>query len=99
MFQTIGMIIVGGMGGAVRARFFHDELVRTHQIQLGVLGFFLTFIFDSLTTLSFPLSSGFDLPQTIGVYVSGLGFTLVHQLSNATIFALGTPRMVKVIRK
>ncbi|NOZ75943.1 MAG: ECF transporter S component [FCB group bacterium] len=99
IFQTVGMTIVGGTGGLVRGRFFQSEFSRSKKIQLGLLGFVLTFIFDSLTTLSFPLASGFDAPQTLGVYLSGLGFTVIHQISNATIFALGTPRMVTAIRK
>ncbi|MFQ6613520.1 MAG: ECF transporter S component [Fidelibacterota bacterium] len=99
IFQTIGMTIVGGTGGLARGWFFQTEFSRSKKIQLAVIGFILTFIFDSLTTLSFPLASGFDAPQTLGVYLSGLGFTLLHQISNATIFALGTPGMMTVIRK
>ena len=67
----------------------------TLMILLGCSVIVLTFIFDSLTTLSYPFSVGFDWPQTIGIYISGIGFTILHQLSNAIIFAIGVPRVVK----
>jgi len=64
---------------------------------LGVIGFFLTFIFDSLTTLSYPLSAGFDFTKTMGLYISGMGFTILHQMANGVIFAIGVPRVTQYL--
>lgn len=93
--QVLGMMIVGVAGGLLRPLFFKKQFPPIRIAALALTGFLLTFIFDSLTTLSYPLSAGFDLPQTIGVYVSGIAFTIVHQVSNAIIFAVGIPSVVK----
>ncbi len=93
--QVFSMITIGAAGGILRPVFFKQEFSRKGIAGLAITGFILTFIFDSLTTLSYPISVGFDLPQTIGIYISGIGFTILHQLSNAFVFAIGVPRVVK----
>lgn len=93
--QIISMIIIGAAGGILRPLFFKQEFAVKSIASLAITGFILTFIFDSLTTLSYPFSAGFDLPQTIGIYISGIGFTILHQISNAVVFAIGVPRVIK----
>jgi len=93
--QVVSMILVGAAGGLLRSFYFKKVFSKWHVASLAVVGFILTFIFDSLTTLSYPVSAGFDFPQTIGVYVSGIAFTIFHQVSNAIIFAIGIPSVVK----
>ena len=97
--QVIGMALVGIFGGFLRPLFWEKHLSFFKIILLGFTGFLLTFIFDSLTTLSYPVSAGFDLPQTIALYVSGLAFTLLHQVSNFAVFSLGIPRVLKHLVK
>jgi len=93
--QVFSMIIIGAVGGLMRPLFFKRKFSTKRIASLVITGFVLTFIFDSLTTLSYPFSAGFDWPQTIGIYISGIGFTILHQLSNAIIFAIGVPSVVK----
>lgn len=93
--QVLSMMIVGLAGGLMRPLFFKREFSAKNIAGLAIIGFILTFIFDSLTTLSYPISVGFDLPQTVGIYISGIGFTILHQVSNAIVFAIGVPRVVK----
>lgn len=93
--QVLSMMIVGLAGGLMRPLFFKREFSAKNIAGLAIAGFILTFIFDSLTTLSYPISVGFDLPQTVGIYISGIGFTILHQVSNAIVFAIGVPRVVK----
>ena len=93
--QEISMMMVGIAGGSLKLIFFKKEFSAKKISLLALTGFLLTFIFDSLTTLSYPLSAGFDLPQTVGIYISGIGFTILHQISNAIIFAVGVPKVVK----
>ena len=76
---------------------FIKNITNIHIFAFGFSGFILTFIFDSLTTLSYPIAAGFDWPQTIGIYFSGIGFTILHQVSNGIIFAVGIPRVVKYL--
>jgi len=93
--QVISMILIGAFGGIFRSVFFHKEYSKKRIASLAITGFLLTFIFDSLTTLSYPISVGFDFPQTFGIYLSGIGFTLLHQVSNAIIFPIVVPKVVK----
>ena len=93
--QVVSMIIVGAAGGLMRPLFFKREFTAKSIAGLAIVGFILTFIFDSLTTLSYPFSAGFDCPQTIGIYISGIGFTFLHQISNAIVFAIGVPSVIK----
>jgi hypothetical protein len=93
------MAFIGFCGGLLRHFFLKKDFSTTHIISLGAVGFILTFIFDSLTTLSYPISAGFDLSRTIGLYISGIGFTLLHQVSNAVVFAVAVPRVTKYLVK
>ncbi|MFC1565717.1 ECF transporter S component [Candidatus Neomarinimicrobiota bacterium] len=95
MSQVFSMIIIGAAGGLMCPVFFKRKFSTKRIASLAITGFVLTFIFDSLTTLSYPLSAGFDWPQTIGIYISGIGFTILHQLSNTIVFAVGVPSVVK----
>jgi hypothetical protein len=95
--QVLSMIIIGTAGGLMRSLFFKRGFSKNNIVGLAFTGFILTLIFDSLTTLSYPLTAGFDWPQTIGIYITGIGFTLLHQLSNAIIFAIGIPHIIKHI--
>ena len=97
MSQVIAMVIVGFMGGVLHRIFFIKDYSKKHVILLVIIGFLLTFIFDSLTTLAYPISMGFDFPQTFGIYLSGLGFTFLHQISNAVIFPIIVPKVMKHI--
>ncbi len=93
--QVLAMIIIGTAGGILRPLFFKQEFSAKRIAGLALTGFILTFIFDSLTTLSYPYAAGFDWPQTVGIYISGIGFTVLHQISNAIVFAIGVPSVVK----
>jgi hypothetical protein len=93
--QVLSMVIVGAVGGLLRPFFFVRSFPPVRVGSLALVGFLLTFLYDSLTTLSYPVAAGFEGPQTLGIYLSGLGFTLVHQVFNGLIFALGVPPVVK----
>ena len=93
--QVLSMILIGAFGGILKSVFFKKEYSSKRIAILALTGFILTFLFDSLTTLSFPVSVGFDFPQTFGIYLSGIGFTLLHQISNAIIFPIVIPKVVK----
>jgi len=55
-----------------------------------------TFAYDLLTNLAFPLTAGFDLNQ-IGVTLAlGVPFAAVHIGSNAAIFFLLAPRLMRL---
>lgn len=93
--QVLSMMLVGVTGGFCRVFFYRSSFNLGRMMALGLVGFLLTFIYDSLTTLSYPLSTGFAGPQLLGVYLTGLGFTFLHQIWNAVVFALGVPKVVQ----
>ena len=95
--QVISMILVGASGGLLRPVFFRKNYTSKKIMLLSVCGFLLTFVFDSLTSLSYPISMGFDFAQTFGIYLAGIGFTLMHQISNAIIFPIVIPKVVKYL--
>ncbi|MFH1851287.1 MAG: hypothetical protein ABIA75_02990 [Candidatus Neomarinimicrobiota bacterium] len=92
--QVVSVGLTGLTGGLLRTWLLYPSGTRFRNIALGLIGLVLTFIYDSLTTLSFPLAAGFDWPQTVAIYLSGLGFTVLHQVSNTIIFSLGIPRII-----
>ncbi len=89
--QVVGMGLVGLAGGLLRPYFINWNNSLVGRILLVLTGFSLTFIFDSLTTLSYPFSAGFDWPQIKALYLTGIGFTTLHMLSNSIIYAFGVP--------
>ncbi|MFC1581807.1 hypothetical protein ACFL3L_02790 [Candidatus Neomarinimicrobiota bacterium] len=93
--QVSSMAIIGALGGLMRPIFFKEKYGTLKIVGLIITGFFLTLFFDSITTLSFPISAGYDWPQTWGLYLSGIGFTILHQISNAIVFSIGVPLVTK----
>ncbi len=92
--QVTAMSLAGFTGGLLRPFLQNWKNSFSGKLSLALIGFILTFIYDSLTTLSFPVSAGFDWPQTVAIYLSGLGFTILHQVSNAIVFAVGVPQII-----
>ena len=95
--QVLSMIIIGAIGGWLRPIFYRPEFSFKTLLGLGVTGLFVTFIYDSFTTLSYPVSAGFKFAQTLGIYISGLAFSSLHQISNAIVFTIGIPRVMKYL--
>ncbi|MBT3216908.1 MAG: hypothetical protein HOD97_05990 [Candidatus Marinimicrobia bacterium] len=93
--QLISMGFAGLMGGLLKPFLFKKIPSLMQGITLGICGFLITFIYDSLTTLSYPITAGFDWPQTIALYISGMGMTLLHQVSNAIVFLIGIPKVTR----
>lgn len=96
--QVISMVLVGGTGGLLRSWIFSTSWTRAKIGSLGVTGGLLTFIYDSLTTLSTPFITGFEGENLLAYYLSGIGFTILHQLSNIAVFALILPGLFSRIR-
>lgn len=93
--QLIGMGLVGFTGGLFRRIFNSKNWPMPKIILIGATGAILTFVFDTLTTLSYPVAMGFEFRQTVAIYVTGMGFTVLHQVSNAIIFATALPQVFR----
>jgi uncharacterized membrane protein len=66
------------------------------RLGLALTGLALTVVYDGLTTISFPLFAGASRQEIGVVLISGLAFTVIHQVSNLLIFLWVVPRMIQV---
>jgi hypothetical protein len=92
--QCLGMAIVGLAGGWMHLQ-WRSGKPRYYQLMLGSIGLVITIIYDILTTLSFPLASGFYLSQIWKVLIMGIPFVAIHWMSNLAIFVLIVPLILK----
>lgn len=98
--QLLGFLFISTAGYLCRnpVRLIHNEQ-RILIAFFGAAGFFLSFIYDSLTTLAFPLASGFSLAQVWAVYIAGIPFYLIHIASNTLIFSVLGPVIIHTVYK
>lgn len=98
--QVVAMGFVGAAGGWTRKLLLSESFPPiTRAAILAVIGFALTFLYDVLTTVAYPLATGLDRRATAGVLLSGILFTLLHQITNAVLFASVVPKMIRFLRK
>tara|TARA_B100000579_G_scaffold426431_1_gene433645 strand:- start:231 stop:752 length:522 start_codon:yes stop_codon:yes gene_type:complete len=96
--QILGMAITGFTGGLFSSFFLEKETNIFSLLTLGLLGFICTFIYDFLTLISYPLSAGLGLSGMIAALVKGIGFTLLHEISNAIVFVVTIPKVIKYLK-
>jgi len=97
IMQILGMVITGAVGGVIRPIFFQKKFSVISLVGLGLMGFLLTFIYDVFTLVSYPISAGLGMSGVVAALVKGLGFTVLHEVSNAVIFIVAVPRVVKYL--
>lgn len=91
--QILSMIIIGTFGSYLS--FFLKNVSYKNQILIsGLAGFISTFIYDFITTISFPMSIGYSLNEIIIYGLSGSIFTVMHTVSNTIIFMIVVPRFI-----
>ncbi|NQV42045.1 MAG: hypothetical protein HQ506_06790 [Candidatus Marinimicrobia bacterium] len=96
-FQIISIGLSGLTGGLLSMVFVRKRPYPTVAVLLGFIGFLLTLIYDTLTALSFPISSGLA-EGTIWVTLSlGVIFFVAHLVSNTIIFSLFGPGLVNLV--
>ncbi|MDB9722967.1 hypothetical protein OAA83_03455 [Candidatus Marinimicrobia bacterium] len=96
--QIIGMAITGFIGGLFKSFFLLKKTSMISLISLGFLGFFCTFIYDFLTLISYPLSAGLGMSGIMAALVKGIGFTLLHEISNVIVFIVTVPKVIKYLK-
>ncbi len=97
--QLVSMSLCGVIGGFLKPFFVTNRYKISHLVLLGLSGFVVTLIYDVLTLISYPIFSGLGVVGVYAALVKGLGFTLLHQLSNVFIFIITVPRVVKFLTK
>ncbi len=97
--QLIAMGTVGWAGGTFRKLLGNDGFFSPSgwvlHLYLAIYGIVLTFWYDLLTNLSFPLAAGFDLQQIKWMLLMGVPFAALHIGVNAAVFALIIPVFLK----
>lgn len=91
-FAIIGL--VGGLAGMPRKKIWRSMLI------YGICGFFLTLLFDVLTTLSFAVFiAADDMKKIITMFSAGLLFYITHSVINTIIFSTIVPAVLVGVRR
>ncbi|MEA3500498.1 MAG: hypothetical protein U9R41_05730 [Candidatus Marinimicrobia bacterium] len=96
--QVVGFGIIAIAGYVFRGftQYFQENKI-AFSILLGAAGFILTIIYDSLTTLAFPIASGFGFKQIIATYIAGIPFSVIHIVVNTLIFFIILPKILEYV--
>lgn len=93
--QVFSMAVVGFVGGLVGRRRRMPVNAPLRILIFAGLGFFLTLVFDVLTTLSFAVFiSGLSAAKIIATFTLGSFFYVTHLVANTVIFASVVPAIV-----
>ena len=97
--QVISQTVVGFMGGLFY-RSNPDHLSRWNKrLLIALVGLVGTLLYDGLTSISFPLYAKATYTEIIAILISGIAFTIIHQVSNTLIFFLVVPQLVLIGKK
>jgi hypothetical protein len=96
--QLLGMGLFAAAGATLGRRFGSLTPVLKMTV-FGLLGLGLTFCFDFLTTLSFLIFSGLTKATFLASLIYGLGFYVLHILSNTAIFLFLIPFILQFLEK
>ena len=93
--QVISMSLVGYVGGLARVFLIPPSpLIPNRWLRhliLALTGASLTFLFDLLTNLSFPIAAGFTSQQIRAALLLGVPYAAIHIGTNAIAFAILIP--------
>ncbi|MBC8346316.1 MAG: hypothetical protein ISR82_02850 [Candidatus Marinimicrobia bacterium] len=98
MVQILGMVIAGIAGGMARPILFKKEFNIFSLAGLFLMGFSITLIYDVFTLITYPISAGLGYAGVMAALVKGIGFTVLHEISNGVVFLVAVPRVVKHLK-
>ncbi|MFQ6064860.1 MAG: ECF transporter S component [Candidatus Bathyarchaeia archaeon] len=93
--ESIYGVIGGLLGRNLTSNRFDAQRLQL-SVLFGVVGFMLTLIYDIILNVVWALV--FEM-SAIGAIVVAVPFTLVHELSNVTIFGLGSLPTITAVEK
>jgi len=64
------------------------------RTELALIGLLCTLLYDFLTNAVFSLT--FNIPLTIAI-LAGIPFALAHELSNAALFSIVGPELIRFV--
>jgi LytS/YehU family sensor histidine kinase len=103
-FSTMFSEAIYGVAGALVKKSLNSERVRAFKyeqfgvgIYFGIVGTFLTLIYDLITNIVFGYVSGWNI--LFAIIVGFVPFGFVHMISNAFFFGLGCIPAINAISK
>lgn len=97
--QVLCMMLAGFVGGLTQKLNWLTKPAPVRVTYFAATGFILTLVYDILTTLSFVLFAGEPTQaKFLTVLLAGSVFYLLHQFTNAVIFALLVPLLLIRLR-
>jgi len=88
--------LAGGLVGPLLEK-FNSPLI--HSLVMAGCGLLLTLIYDLLTALSLPLSSGIIEGTLLGSVLAGMAFFVLHLVSNTLLFAIFGPGLCHLVQR
>jgi len=96
VLQSVSGAIIGFTGGLLSKRVLKGDYKKI-SIIIGLIGLLLTLFYDVATTIAYPITAGFDAKGIIAVIIAGVGFSIIHIVSNTIIFALIVPYISRIL--
>jgi hypothetical protein len=99
LVTTASLEALYGLAGGLLSKYGRETVSKTSVmsgVKFAILGFIITFIYDIGTNIVFAQSVGMDITT---VLISGIPFSIVHEVSNAILFFLGVVPAVKSINR
>ena len=93
---SMGLVALWGAYSRPLVKHFHSLL---KMVFFGFSGLILTFLFDLLTTFSFLVFAGLTKKTFLASVIYGLGFYLLHIISNFVIFTIVVPFLIQFLEK
>ncbi len=84
--------IVGGILGRIRSQI--NNRSTAESLKFAIIGFLITFVYDQYTNIVFGFVAG--IPISVAL-ISGIPFSIIHELSNAIIFFVGASPSIYAI--
>tara|TARA_Y100000746_G_C15374287_1_gene395491 strand:+ start:460 stop:981 length:522 start_codon:yes stop_codon:yes gene_type:complete len=96
--QIIAMAVIG-IAGAMNKKILVNLPSKTLILFSGAIGGFCSIWYDGVTTISYPISIGYSIEESLVYSLGGLLFTVMHILSNVIIFSIVIPSYLNRIVK
>jgi uncharacterized membrane protein len=87
--------LAGGLLGRESGKMIHNNSM-VAGVQYAIVGLFMTLVYDLVTNVVFAVTFSIDLRVAL---IEGIPFTLVHSLSNVSLFFIGVTPAIKGIRR
>lgn len=95
--------VIGLSFSPLAGSLFHKTLIKfspsgfAKSLLIGFYAILATLIFDVLTNIAFPISTGMGLKGVISTLLLGIPFSLMHIISNLLIFLFVAPPLLKLV--